>query len=188
MEQVQRAGYSNQAEAQALTLFNMFDTDKSGTLSTNEAEYALSNMGFSASEISEIFMEADKNFDGELSFEEFKEAVAPILYERMEFVPKKDDAFREGVLVYETPPVSDTDKAEEEIEVAKPDEEKKDDESFHSHEFLMQPAANEAGVHIYTYAARVYLLRRPQSNYIHVAGVYIDKTQVYIWIYKVDIE
>jgi hypothetical protein len=44
-------------------------------------------------------MEADKNFDGELSFEEFKEAVAPILYERMEFVPKKDDAFREGVLV-----------------------------------------------------------------------------------------
>jgi hypothetical protein len=76
-------------EAQASTLFAMFDVDESGTLMTSEIERALSNLGFAPSEITEIFMEADKNHNGVLSFEEFRDGVMPLLCDKMGF--KLDD-------------------------------------------------------------------------------------------------
>jgi hypothetical protein len=78
-----KKGFPKEAEALALTLFAMFDLDNSGSLSTAEAEQCLCSMGFSAEEMTEVFMEADKNFDGQLSFKEFKEGILPILSERM---------------------------------------------------------------------------------------------------------
>ena len=61
----------------------MFDVDKSGSLSTAEVEKGLCSMGFAAEEMTEVFMQADKNFDGQLSLQEFQEGVMPILCERM---------------------------------------------------------------------------------------------------------
>ena len=61
----------------------MFDVDESGTLSTSEIERALSNLGFAPSEITEIFMEADKNHNGVLSVEEFRDGVMPLLCDKM---------------------------------------------------------------------------------------------------------
>ena len=75
--------FPREAEALALTLFAMFDSDNSGTLGTAEAEKGLCSMGFAAEEMTEIFMQADKNFDGQLSLKEFQIGVMPILCERM---------------------------------------------------------------------------------------------------------
>jgi hypothetical protein len=77
--------FPKEVEALAQTLFAMFDTDKSGTLSTAEVEKSLCLYGFAAEEITEVFMKADKNFDGQLSVKEFMQGVMPILCERIGF-------------------------------------------------------------------------------------------------------
>ena len=50
---------------EARCLFNSFDKDKSGDLSELELENALTEIGFTQSEVSEIMMAADEDSDGE---------------------------------------------------------------------------------------------------------------------------
>jgi len=69
-------------EAEAQTYFASFDKDRSGTLSPQELEAALGDMGFGTAEIAEIIMKADEDGDGELSYNEFRKGVVPLLREK----------------------------------------------------------------------------------------------------------
>lgn len=57
--------------------FNLFDTDGSGEITVEELAYALQGVGQDASleEIKEMITKGDKDSDGMVSFEEFKELV-----------------------------------------------------------------------------------------------------------------
>ena len=52
-------------------IFNLYDRDRSGTLTVDELSKALSSCGMEPEEIEELFGQSDENADGVVSFDEF---------------------------------------------------------------------------------------------------------------------
>ena len=52
-------------------IFNLYDRDRSGTLTVEELSKALSSCGMEPEEIEELFGQSDENADGVVSFDEF---------------------------------------------------------------------------------------------------------------------
>jgi Ca2+-binding EF-hand superfamily protein len=79
-----------EVEQEAQTLFSHMDSDGSGKLSTAELEKGLTELGFPISEVTEIMSRADLNKDNQLSFDEFRLGVVPLLRERQGLDPLPD--------------------------------------------------------------------------------------------------
>ena len=52
-------------------IFNLYDRDRSGSLTVDELSKALASCGMDADEIAQMFGESDENSDGLISFDEF---------------------------------------------------------------------------------------------------------------------
>ena len=59
-------------------IFNLYDRDRSGTLTVDELSKALSSCGMEPEEIEELFGQSDENADGVVSFDEFAKLMGSI--------------------------------------------------------------------------------------------------------------